>query len=873
MIASRSPRLRLLALLVIVGILATYAPAQALTQVATVVASRGQVQAIDPAGAPRTLALKAAIYEQDTLQTGNNGQLQILFTDNSLINLGRQSEMKIAEYRWPADQKDGALKTKIKEGTFRVMGGALATSTPQNFTTETATATIGIRGSMYAGKTSAESLSVVFQGGKGIEITNALGMVVIDKPGFGTRVELDNPPQPPVKFSQQDLQEINKALEGNGAEKGQEEAPAAKNADQAGEESPPALSATMEASAAEDQQNVLVAADADLSGLSTSLLSGLQTGVMNDNAQDNLKETVNSTAMGTAAIMSGTYRNFLTILAPDIAPPNGPFPDFLAWDAGTVSATLSAAGILQGSLLSDGTSQNKVAGVNTSFGPYTFSNYAPAAPGYMGFAGLPDTMRYTDPKLGPLQLPIMNFGDPSGQFFYSTFNATLPTAPYGLSIASLLYAGQANPTTPGNRIDAFRGHLIHTAPGEYDAGLETMEIEVNYYNNRLIGRSFDQDKAGKDGAIFFGTVNHNGTASLTLLTGGTPDFAPGTDVTSAYGTGSALLYGDFHQGLAFTAAGSDYSLLANRQVGSWAATGAAMLFPDSEIVPSYPTSDLHQQGFVVGVADNTGSGAISRLFMNSTANDFVMTVNPSTGVVSGTINAADLISGGAVQIRNLTVGGSADNSAYVLNDQLVATLSGSNLALRDHGNFLATTGPDDALGITNTETEYLTWGTWEMAYTDPADASRDHLFASQSFWIAGQKTDPAYLSTNLLNQPITGTYNGKAFGVQTDAAGQNVSRLTNGASRLQVAFNNPNAANAVSGTINFDQAALVISSAASPLTANGFTANVATVSGMAPSTSAINGAFYGPSAQTVGGSFRAQLPDGMGYFGIFGGTR
>ena len=185
--------------------------------VATVVALRGAVVAQNKAGASRNLSIKSQIFQEDELKTGPNGQLQIIFTDNTIISLGRGSEMKIAEYRWQPERKDGALRTQAKEGTFRVMGGALAKDAPQNVKTETPTATIGIRGSMYTFKATKDSLSIVFQGGKGIEIYNDLGKVTITVPGFGTRVMLNAPPAKPAKFTEQDIKDLNSQLNGGGA--------------------------------------------------------------------------------------------------------------------------------------------------------------------------------------------------------------------------------------------------------------------------------------------------------------------------------------------------------------------------------------------------------------------------------------------------------------------------------------------------------------------------------------------------------------------------------------------------------------------------------------------------------------------------------
>ncbi|MCK5340291.1 MAG: FecR domain-containing protein, partial [Desulfobulbaceae bacterium] len=179
-----------------------------------VAAIRGKVSAVNIDGRSRGLSLKDEVFQADTIKTGKRSRIQLMFIDNSLISLGRNSEMKLTEYSWDKEKKTGVMKTEIKEGVFRVMGGAITKASPENFATKTPTATIGIRGSMYAGKTTADSLSVVFQGGKGIDITNPAGTVSITKPGFGTFVTLNEAPQMPTKFTVEDMADLNAELAG-----------------------------------------------------------------------------------------------------------------------------------------------------------------------------------------------------------------------------------------------------------------------------------------------------------------------------------------------------------------------------------------------------------------------------------------------------------------------------------------------------------------------------------------------------------------------------------------------------------------------------------------------------------------------------------
>jgi len=884
------------------ALILTCSPAYAAKQVATVVAARGDVQAFDAKGKGRPLAIQTPIFEEDSIKTGEHSQVQIMFSDNTLINLGNATTMKIAEYRWQPEQKDGALKTQVKEGTFRVMGGALTKTAPQNFKTETPTATIGIRGSMYAGFVTPDFLSVVFQGGKGIEITNAFGTVEITKPGFGTKVALAKPPLPPMKFTAKEVGEMNKSLSGNGAgekkdekEEKKDKSPTPKG-DQ-GAMAPP----TPEDKAAVGGGGTTNTPPPDPVGL--------------NKVKDEVKDTVNKigkdktdkiravdvvdTAVEKAAIidaalvptttsLAGNYRIFMRDNIYD-GEFNYYYSTFLAWDSGAVNATLSTApsgtGTLAASFLSNGayaieydSSPIALTPFLTSFfAPYSYPGYAPTASNYTGFTSFTDTFSYNDAVAGLLTMTATNYVEPTGQFFYSTIAFSAPD----FLVGGLIYAGVPSGSVPASGIDKFTGHLIYTSPNSLniDADMEETRTTVNYNNKRIIGRSSDNNfQEINKGAVFFGTMAANGTANVTILGGGDSNFngGGGNDPTSASGSATVTLYGGFHQGLAFTASGADYSVIDNTQTGTWEAIGAALRSPTRNTTPD-PTSPLAYTGFFIGVGDKTSNGYANRIYANSTASDVALSVNPTTGVLSGTIaNLNDLYTNG--EIRNLTIGGNQDNSAYVANNDMVAILTGADL--KTHGNFLVTAGPD-APTITTAANDFMTWGYWEIAYYDNVSELNAHLFGEQSFFVIGQQTDPAYITNNLLNTAFTGTYNGKAFGVKIDDLGQFTTPMTNGTTQLAINFQHPGWTDAITGTISFDQAVLAINSGESALNANGFNAYVSsvTVPDVAPAipvTSQVNGTFYGPHAEAVGGNFHAKMSNvnnGVRYLGVFGGNR
>ncbi|MBU1639926.1 MAG: FecR domain-containing protein [Proteobacteria bacterium] len=182
--------------------------------VARIAALRNQAMATNVSGEKRALQVRDALYEGDTIVTGTKARLQLLFTDNTIISLGRATTFVINDYLWQPDTQTGKFHSEVKEGIFRVMGGKLTKVAPQNFTTKTPAATIGIRGSMYAGVVAGENLSVVFLGGTGIVVSNEFGSVEIPKPGYGTHVRAKAPPPPATAFSGADMDAFTTGFNG-----------------------------------------------------------------------------------------------------------------------------------------------------------------------------------------------------------------------------------------------------------------------------------------------------------------------------------------------------------------------------------------------------------------------------------------------------------------------------------------------------------------------------------------------------------------------------------------------------------------------------------------------------------------------------------
>ena len=97
------------------------------------------------------LAFGTAIEDRDVLRTGPASNLQVRFTDESIVSMKENSELRIDEYRFAgkADGSESGFFSLLKGG-FRTVTGLIGRTNHSRYRLSTTTATIGIRGTDYA---------------------------------------------------------------------------------------------------------------------------------------------------------------------------------------------------------------------------------------------------------------------------------------------------------------------------------------------------------------------------------------------------------------------------------------------------------------------------------------------------------------------------------------------------------------------------------------------------------------------------------------------------------------------------------------------------------------------------------------------------
>lgn len=118
------------------------------------------------------------------LVTGPNESLHVLFSDQSAVTLGPNSELFIADYRFNRESRDGRLVMQTTKGFLRVVGGFL--SKKRSTLVHTATATIGVRGGITLIEHKGDGVSGTFLFGDEMQFTSLDGRrsETVNRPGF-----------------------------------------------------------------------------------------------------------------------------------------------------------------------------------------------------------------------------------------------------------------------------------------------------------------------------------------------------------------------------------------------------------------------------------------------------------------------------------------------------------------------------------------------------------------------------------------------------------------------------------------------------------------------------------------------------------------
>jgi hypothetical protein len=93
-------------------------------------------------GGNRTLSGGASVYSQETVRTGDSGQADLQFRDNSSLSVGSKSSVRLDKFVYDPNKSGGAVAIQATRGTFRFVTGSQGGS----YQIKSPYGTLGIRG-------------------------------------------------------------------------------------------------------------------------------------------------------------------------------------------------------------------------------------------------------------------------------------------------------------------------------------------------------------------------------------------------------------------------------------------------------------------------------------------------------------------------------------------------------------------------------------------------------------------------------------------------------------------------------------------------------------------------------------------------------
>ncbi|MDR2869110.1 MAG: FecR family protein [Deferribacteraceae bacterium] len=103
-----------------------------------------QLESAGMGGDSYPATVKAIIYQDDVIITGDNGRVQVLFRDDTIMSLSPDTELALTDFDFSGT--GNSFAANIAKGVARVVTGEIVKRNPENFNISTPHATIAIRG-------------------------------------------------------------------------------------------------------------------------------------------------------------------------------------------------------------------------------------------------------------------------------------------------------------------------------------------------------------------------------------------------------------------------------------------------------------------------------------------------------------------------------------------------------------------------------------------------------------------------------------------------------------------------------------------------------------------------------------------------------
>jgi hypothetical protein len=176
--------------------------------IGNIVSLRGDVEVIRDNNTNKNIQIGFALEKNDLIKTGKKAKLQIVFSDETIITLGKESEFKVYDYFYNKENKQTKPKASFGflKGSFKSVTGQIGKIAKNRFKLRTKTATLGIRGTTIIGITSPLGDKIACTDGAiAVSSLRLGGLPVIVPAGKITIIKPNKLPTPPRVYSPNEI--------------------------------------------------------------------------------------------------------------------------------------------------------------------------------------------------------------------------------------------------------------------------------------------------------------------------------------------------------------------------------------------------------------------------------------------------------------------------------------------------------------------------------------------------------------------------------------------------------------------------------------------------------------------------------------------
>jgi len=94
-------------------------------------------------------AVGGYLLEGDTLVTGENSSVGVIFRDDTILSLGSRSTVRIDRFVFDPASENMSFLTNVRKGTVQFISGQMTKLQPGSMVVQTPLSTIGIRGTRF----------------------------------------------------------------------------------------------------------------------------------------------------------------------------------------------------------------------------------------------------------------------------------------------------------------------------------------------------------------------------------------------------------------------------------------------------------------------------------------------------------------------------------------------------------------------------------------------------------------------------------------------------------------------------------------------------------------------------------------------------